>query len=152
MAGAVAVRTLLILALALRALIPAGYMPAPLASGAPFAVCPVASAELYRWITDAAPAAAAAGAHAHRHRHPQHSLDGAHGSAGAAAEDGGALASWSAAASCPFAAWLSAAPLPALPGVLPEFSARGQPFTAAPAPFLRSLARVTRSARGPPRA
>lgn len=151
MSGAVALRALLILALLLRALIPAGYMPAALASGAPFAVCPVASPALHRWIAQAAPVSAAAGGHA-QHQHHQHALDGAHEAGDAAAGDGGALTSSSVPASCPFAAWLLAAPLPVAPGVLPAFPTQRPAFTPAPAPFLRCLARVTRSARGPPRA
>jgi len=141
--GTVWLRTLLIVAMALRALVPVGYMPVALDSGVPLAVCPVASPGLHRWI--AAMHAEAADVHAHHQAHVHHRD---HGAAPASDEDGSAAAS-----SCPFAAWLSTPPLGAgAVAAVPGFSSLTRDFAPVRSRHLRSLARLTTRARGPPHA
>lgn len=144
--GTVWLRTLLIAAMALRALVPVGYMPVALDSGVPLAVCPVASPGLYRWIAAMHVGAADAHAHHHAHVHPRD-----HGAAPASDEDGSPAAS--ASSSCPFAAWLYTPPLGAgAMAAVPDFPRLTRDFTPVESFHLRSLARLTTRVRGPPRA
>lgn len=138
-------RALLVLALLLRALIPVGYMPAALTSGAPLTICPVASPELHRWI-GAARTRAGRQPVAHDHHHV-HRVDGE-----APAPEGSDPSAGFSAASCPFAVGLSAGPLPAVAADRPASARADGPPVPLAAVHVRSLARTAASARAPPRA
>lgn len=115
-------------ALALRALIPVGYMLAGLGSDSPLALCPAQSADLVRALAAADP---------HAHHHHLHGEDA--GSSGAVDRANGG---------CAFALALVAA-LPSA-AVAPAPLGTSLAFSGSPRVAVATLRNRSASARGPP--
>lgn len=136
------VLTAVLLTVAMRALVPAGYMPGSVAAGEWMVLCPANSWASYALLDAIAPDANGAGKHSHHAHHGHHGHHGAANEASAAAPD-----------SCPLGNALSQAAAADQQGSadsgLPQ-SATVPPWPAA-APRVRLIDRHY-PVRGPPRA